>query len=49
MSINDGFLLVAWSCACALILVAMLGKSPLTYGDLSAVQQGLAADKESKS
>jgi DHA2 family multidrug resistance protein len=49
MSVIDGFLLVAWSCACALIFVALLRKSPLTYGDLSAIQQGLAADKESKS
>jgi DHA2 family multidrug resistance protein len=49
LSVNDGFLLVAWSCACALILVAMLRKSPLTYGDLSAIQQRLAADKESQS
>jgi DHA2 family multidrug resistance protein len=49
MSVIDGFLLVAWCCACALILVALLRKSPLTYGDLSAIQQGLAVDKESKS
>jgi DHA2 family multidrug resistance protein len=49
MSVIDGFLLVAWSCACGLIFVALLRKSPLTYGDLSAIQQGLAADKESKS
>jgi MFS transporter, DHA2 family, multidrug resistance protein len=49
LSVIDGFLLVAWSCACALILVALLRKSPLTYGDLSSIQQGLIADKESKS
>jgi len=48
-SVIDGFLLVAWSCACALVLVALLRKSPLTYGHLSAIQQGLIADKESKS
>jgi DHA2 family multidrug resistance protein len=39
LSIIDGFLLIAWSCACALILVAVLRKSPLNYGDLSTVQQ----------
>jgi DHA2 family multidrug resistance protein len=39
LSIIDGFLLIAWSCACALILVALLRKSPLNYGDLSTVQQ----------
>jgi len=39
LSLLDGFLLIAWSCACALILVALLRKSPLNYGDLSAMQQ----------
>jgi DHA2 family multidrug resistance protein len=48
LSIIDGFLLIAWSCVCALILVALLRKSPLNYGDLSTVQQILALDKESK-
>src|SRR6202451_3501159 len=42
LSIIDGFLLIAWSCVCALILVALLRKSPLNYGDLSTVQQTLA-------
>jgi len=49
LSIIDGFLLIAWSCVCALILVALLRKSPLNYGDLSAVQQKLVLEKESKS
>jgi len=49
LSIIDGFLVVAWSCACALIFVALLRKSPLTYGDLGAIQQDLAAHKESTS
>jgi len=48
LSIIDGFLLIAWSCVCALLLVALLRKSPLNYGDLSTVQQKLALDKESK-
>jgi DHA2 family multidrug resistance protein len=48
LSINDGFLLIAWSCACALIFVALLRQSPLTYGDLSAMQEIPALDKESK-
>ena len=48
LSINDGFLLIAWSCACALIFVALLRKSPLDYGDLSAQQQIPASAKESK-
>lgn len=49
LSINDGFLLIAWSCACALVLVALLRKSPLNYGDMSAIQQTLIAERESKS
>ena len=39
LSLVDGFLLIAWSCFCALIFVALLRKSPLNYGDLSAMQQ----------
>src|SRR5215472_17049253 len=49
LSIIDGFLLIAWSCACALILVALLHKSPLNYGDLSTLQQALIAEKDAKS
>jgi len=49
LSIIDGFLLIAWSCACALVFVALLRKSPLNYGDLSAIQQTLVAEKEPKS
>jgi len=47
LSTNDGFLLIAWSCACALILVALLRKSPLNYGELSNMQQIPTAHKES--
>jgi MFS transporter, DHA2 family, multidrug resistance protein len=49
LSIIDGFLLIAWSCVCALIFVALLRKSPLNYGDLSAIQQALVAEREPKS
>jgi DHA2 family multidrug resistance protein len=48
LSINDGSLLIAWSCACALIFVALLRKSPLDYGDLSAQQPAPASPKEFK-
>ena len=48
LSINDGFLLIAWSCAFALILVVLLRRSPLDYADLSAQQQIPASAKESK-
>jgi MFS transporter, DHA2 family, multidrug resistance protein len=46
LSIIDGFLLIAWSCACALIFVALLRKSPLNYGDLSTMQQIPSHEKE---
>src|ERR1700742_1315763 len=39
LSLIDGFLLIAWSCACALILVALLRQSPFNYGELSEMQQ----------
>ena len=49
LSLNDGFLLVAWACFLGLLLTALLRKSPLNYGDLSAVQQELSAPQEPKS
>jgi len=47
LSLLDGFLLIAWSCACALIFVALLRKSPLNYGELSSMQQIPATHEES--
>jgi DHA2 family multidrug resistance protein len=47
LSLVDGFLLIAWSCACALIFVALLRKSPFNYGELSNMQQIPATHKES--
>ncbi len=38
LSLIDGFLLVAWTCVIALVLVALLRKSPLNYGDLATFQ-----------
>ncbi len=37
LSIIDGFYLLAWACVAALILVALLRKAPLNYGDLDSV------------
>src|SRR6266567_6247617 len=48
LGIIDGFLLIAWSCVCALILVALLRKSPLNYGELGTIRQTPADEKESK-
>jgi DHA2 family multidrug resistance protein len=39
LSLNDGFYLVAWTCAIALLFVACLRESPLKYGELTALQQ----------
>jgi MFS transporter, DHA2 family, multidrug resistance protein len=44
----DGFHLVAWACVIALLLIALLREAPLSYGDLSAIQQA-AARQEAKS
>jgi len=35
----DGFHLLAWSCVAALLLIALLHRSPMNYGDLCAFQQ----------
>jgi DHA2 family multidrug resistance protein len=49
LSIIDGFYLVAWASVVALLLSAMLRKSPLSYGNLSALQQRSPAPQERKS
>src|SRR5215469_11381074 len=41
----DGFQLLAWSCVLALLLIALLRRSPLDYGDLSTLQQLQATAK----
>ena len=40
LSLIDGFLLVAWTCAIALLFVALVRKSPLNYGELRTMQPG---------
>jgi DHA2 family multidrug resistance protein len=47
LSLIDGFLLISWSCAVALVLVALMRKSPLNFGHLSDMQQIPAAHEES--
>src|SRR5277367_5241688 len=49
LSINDGFYLVAWASVVALLLIAMLRESPLSYGRLSALQEHSPAPQETKS
>jgi MFS transporter, DHA2 family, multidrug resistance protein len=48
LSIADGFYLVAWAGVIALLLVALLRPSPLSYGDLSAIQQPSPGPQEAK-
>lgn len=48
LSIIDGFHLLAWACVVALLLIALLRESPLTYGDLSLAQKLLLEHKEAK-
>lgn len=49
LSIIDGFYLVAWACVMALLLVALLRRSPLNYRDLSIVQSPSGAAQGVKS
>jgi DHA2 family multidrug resistance protein len=44
----DGFHLLAWACVAALLLIALMHKSPLNYGELSASQQQTPAAQEAK-
>jgi DHA2 family multidrug resistance protein len=48
LSIIDAFYLVAWACVAALLLTAMLRKSPLNFGDLHEIQQRLSAPQSEK-
>jgi DHA2 family multidrug resistance protein len=48
LSLIDGFVLLALSCVCALVFVALLRTSPLNYGDLSTLQQSPTPEKESQ-
>jgi len=45
----DGFHLVAWACVIGLLLVALLRKSPLNYGELGFLDEERAATERTKS
>jgi len=49
LSINDGFYLVAWACVVALMLIFLMRKAPLNYGDLTAIQEQMSTPSEAKS
>jgi len=42
----DAFTLVAWACVCALVLTALLRKSPLGYGDFASSEPNGGARKD---
>src|SRR5262249_28226104 len=44
----DGFHVLAWSCVVALLLIALLRRSPLSYGDLGSLQQPPPERRESR-
>jgi DHA2 family multidrug resistance protein len=45
----DGFHLIAWACVLALLLIALLRKSPLNYAELSFPDGGPSAAERTKS
>jgi hypothetical protein len=45
----DGFHLLAWSCVVALLLIALVRRSPLNYGDLGTLQQQPPERREARS
>src|SRR5215470_16048149 len=49
LSINEGLYLVIWACVVMLMLIVMLRRSPLNYGDLTAIQEQLNVPQDAKS
>ena len=49
LTVNDGFHLIAWACVGALVLVALLRKSPLNYGELGFPDGATSAAERTKS
>jgi DHA2 family multidrug resistance protein len=45
----DGFHLIAWACVAALLLIALLKKSPLHYGELGFPEEDASATPRKKS
>jgi hypothetical protein len=44
----DGFHLVAWACIVALVLIALLRRAPLDYGELSNASRPAVPQGESR-
>ena len=49
LTVIDGFYLVTWACVLALVLIALLRKSPLNYGELSFPEEERSATQGKKS
>jgi len=49
LSINEGLYLVIWACVVMLLLTVLLRKSPLNYGDLTAIQEQLKIPQDTES
>jgi MFS transporter, DHA2 family, multidrug resistance protein len=45
----DGFHLIAWACVGALVLVALLRRAPLNYGELGLPDEGPSGPERKKS
>jgi hypothetical protein len=43
LSFIDGFHLIAWGCVVALLLIALLHKAPLNYGELAYPEEATPA------
>ena len=48
LTLIDAFHLVAWACAAMLLVTVFLRKSPMSFGQLGALQDGLTPAKETK-
>jgi DHA2 family multidrug resistance protein len=48
LTLIDAFHLVAWACAAMLFLTVFLRKSPMSFGQVAALQEGLTPAKETK-
>jgi MFS transporter, DHA2 family, multidrug resistance protein len=46
LAINDAYLIIAWACVLAVLLIAFLRRAPLDYGDLGVIRQARVAREE---
>lgn len=46
LAIDDAYLLIAWGCVLAMLLIVFMKRAPLNYAELSAAQQNAAPREE---